>query len=67
VDNKFDLSYGLYLYAWPIQNLLIMHFRSISPWVLSGLALTASSLVAFMSWTFVEKPCMKLKSRFAQA
>jgi peptidoglycan/LPS O-acetylase OafA/YrhL len=67
VDNKFDLSYGLYLYAWPIQNLLIMHFRSISPWVLSGLALAASSLVAFMSWTFVEKPCMKLKSRFAQA
>lgn len=58
---RVDLSYGVYLYAWPIQK-LILHVR---PDV--GLAvhvlLTAllACLAAWGSWTFVEKPMLRFK------
>jgi peptidoglycan/LPS O-acetylase OafA/YrhL len=33
--NKTDLSYGIYLYAWPIQSTIAFFSdRSINPWAL---------------------------------
>jgi peptidoglycan/LPS O-acetylase OafA/YrhL len=55
-----DISYGLYLYAWPIQNLVIWTNRSVNPWLVSCITLLAASLVAYASWTLVEKPCLRL-------
>ena len=58
-----DISYGSYLYAWPIQKLLILWIPTI------GLFLhtVASSVLAmcggWLSWTFVESRFMKLKAR----
>jgi peptidoglycan/LPS O-acetylase OafA/YrhL len=67
--NRVDLSYGLYLYAWPIQSLTLRICRSlwadkpIEPWILSGLSLLATGIVAYGSWTLIEKPCLRLASR----
>jgi peptidoglycan/LPS O-acetylase OafA/YrhL len=61
IDNKFDLSYGLYLYAWPIQNLLIWRFHILSPWLLFVGAMIAAAVLAYASWTLVESPCMRLR------
>lgn len=64
IGSKVDLSYGIYLYAWPIQNLLIWHYRQISPWLLFALSASIASTCAYASWTFIESPALKLKWRY---
>jgi peptidoglycan/LPS O-acetylase OafA/YrhL len=59
-NNKADISYGLYLYAWPIQNLIIWTSRDINPWILCFMTLLGASLLAYLSWTFVERPALQL-------
>ncbi len=61
IGSRNDLSYGIYLYAWPIQNLLIWHFRQISPWLLVVLTVPLASACAFGSWICVERPFLNLK------
>lgn len=58
-----DLSYGVYLYAFPIQQLTEHYFSIREPFVLFLVALPATVLCAWLSWTFVESPCLALKSR----
>jgi len=60
--NRFpDFSYGLYLYAWPVQQFIVSRVPGITP---SGLFAT-SAAVAFcagiLSWYAIEKPALKLK------
>jgi peptidoglycan/LPS O-acetylase OafA/YrhL len=63
VDNKVDLSYGIYLYAWPIQQIIICYHRNISQFLLTGMTLVIASALAYVSWTVVERPFMELKKR----
>jgi peptidoglycan/LPS O-acetylase OafA/YrhL len=58
-DNKADISYGLYLYAWPIQNLIVWNDRTINPWLLCCMSILGASLLGYASWTLVEKPMMR--------
>lgn len=62
-----DLSYGIYLYGWPTQKLLIWYFPSITPWPLFAVALAVSCGCGWLSWTLVESPCLRLKRRAAPA
>lgn len=62
--NKTDLSYGIYLYAWPIQKVLITQLPRITPTELSFATLIVCIILAYASWTLVEKPCLSMKSRF---
>ena len=62
-DPSADLSYGVYLYGWPVQQAL--HALWPGP---SGLALLAPALaltlpVAALSWYGVERPALALKAR----
>lgn len=55
-----DYSYGLYIYAWPIQQILSSHptGQAVKLFLLSyPLAL----LVSIASWHFIEGPCLRLK------
>lgn len=56
-----DISYGLYLYGWPVQKLLFWYWPSLSPWAVFPLSLAASAALGFVSWHIVEKPSLKLK------
>jgi peptidoglycan/LPS O-acetylase OafA/YrhL len=59
-----DLSYGVYVYAFPIQQLLIIcGLGIINPIVFAIIAAIATLPLAALSWFFVEKPAMSLKSR----
>ena len=61
-----DFSYGLYLYAFPVQQLLLLHIGSrISPYSLFILALVATAPLAAASWFLVEQPFLKRKLHFA--
>lgn len=57
-----DLSYGLYLYAWPMQQVVV----ALMPPGSSYAALTAASLavvlpLSWLSWRFVERPALARK------
>jgi peptidoglycan/LPS O-acetylase OafA/YrhL len=55
-----DLSYGLYLYAFPIQQTLVFFFASyLSPMTLTLLAWPAAHACAWLSWHLVEAPALR--------
>ncbi|MCJ2135999.1 acyltransferase [Methylobacterium sp. J-026] len=56
-----DPSYGLYLYAWPIQNLLVARVPGISPWTEAALALAAAIPLGLLSWYLVERPALRYR------
>ncbi len=57
-----DLSYGIYLYGWPIQKLLIFYVHGISPWLVIPLTIVLAGYFALVSWYVIEKPSLTLKS-----
>ena len=61
--KKADLSYGIYLYGWPIQQLTIFYLgRSLHPYLLTLIVLPLSCLCAAVSWYCVESPFLRLKN-----
>lgn len=58
-----DLSYGIFLSAWPVQQLVI-HFGLASTWLGVGLLSTIGSIgVALLSWHLLEKRVLSFKDR----
>lgn len=57
-----DISYGLYLYGWPLQKLLLWYFPAASVWLLLAATAGLASLAGYVSWQWVEAPWLK-KSR----
>jgi peptidoglycan/LPS O-acetylase OafA/YrhL len=64
IFNKTDLSYGIYLYAWPVQKILIALCRGIGPYELFVFTSLICVVLAYLSWRLVEKPCLDLKSLY---
>jgi len=65
VGRKVDISYGVYLLAWPVQKLLIWSDPEISPWLVFIATTAIAGFLALGSWLLVEKPCLNLKAAFA--
>ena len=61
-----DFSYGMYLYAFPIQQLLVMNNAgSMNPYLLFVLAWPLSVLAGVLSWYVVERPFLR-RARIAK-
>lgn len=59
---RVDLSYGIYLYAWPVQQMLVQASgAALNPHTLSAWALIGSAALAWCSWSYVERPFLALK------
>jgi peptidoglycan/LPS O-acetylase OafA/YrhL len=67
VNSSTDISYGVYLYGWPIQNSLIYYFRDISPWTLTLATLGMATILGFLSWRWVESPFLAPRKGRASA
>jgi len=67
VGRTVDLSYGVYLYAWPVQSLLVWYFPGISPWTVFVESTLICSIIAFGSWQLIEKPFLRLKPSFSKS
>jgi peptidoglycan/LPS O-acetylase OafA/YrhL len=58
-----DISYGLYVYAFPIQQTVIYNFTSIGPWTLFAVALPITAFAGWISWHVIEKRALALKGK----
>jgi peptidoglycan/LPS O-acetylase OafA/YrhL len=59
-----DLSYGTYIYASPIQQLLaVCGLSGLNPLLFFAISTTVTLPLATLSWFLVEKPSQSLKSR----
>jgi peptidoglycan/LPS O-acetylase OafA/YrhL len=59
-----DLSYGVYIYAFPIQQLLAMSgLVGLNPFAFFVVSVAATLPLAALSWFLIEKPALSLKSR----
>lgn len=57
-----DLSYGVYLYGWPVQQLVRMVSPDDTPWVTLVLCLPPTLACAWLSHRFIEAPALRLKA-----
>ena len=58
-----DLSYGIYIYAWPAKQ-LVLHYSLASTWYgVGSLATLIAIMSAFASWHLAEKWALTLKDR----
>jgi peptidoglycan/LPS O-acetylase OafA/YrhL len=66
-NNLPDVSYGVYLYGWPVQKLFLWYFPLMSPWLLFPLSCIACLLLGTMSWYAIEGPCLRFKPQARSA
>jgi peptidoglycan/LPS O-acetylase OafA/YrhL len=63
-----DLSYGLYIYGWPIEQCVIYFNGGTAPWwTVFGISVAAAVPTAFLSWHAIEKRCRWRSRRSARA
>lgn len=60
--ERTDLSYGTYLFGFPIQQALICATSGRNPWFVFAMSMPAVLGAAFLSWNLVEKRFLRLKS-----
>jgi len=60
-----DPSYGIYLYAFPLQQLIIYWYRP-STLVLFVASTIGAFVFGYLSWIFIEKKALALKQYFLQ-
>jgi len=64
VRLKRDLSYGVYIYAWPLQQLLAMAgATALGVTVYFATTLLPLFVLAFLSWTLIEAPALRRRAR----
>lgn len=62
LGRRNDISYGIYIYAFPIQQLTVLLLGTSGGWTLNALAALVFTLPwALASWFWVERPAMLLR------
>jgi peptidoglycan/LPS O-acetylase OafA/YrhL len=60
INNENDISYGTYLYAWPVTKLLFWWWPQCSLVLATAVVFVFACLCGWLSWKFVEKPALVL-------
>ncbi len=63
IGTKNDISYGVYLYAWPIQMLIVQRYPEISPILMTLITMACVAVLGYLSWIYIEQPFIKMKKR----
>jgi peptidoglycan/LPS O-acetylase OafA/YrhL len=59
-----DISYGVYIYAFPIEQLAVQFLGArVNPLLVLLIALPATVVLASLSWRLIERRCLDLKRR----
>jgi len=64
ITNRYDLSYGTYVFGWPVAQMLMVIVPGLSIAALTGATLALVLPLALLSWVFVERPALTLKYHF---
>lgn len=60
-----DISYGLYIYGWPVAQTILLAFPEIGPIGLAMASLSITAMIAALSWQLVEQPALGLRTELA--
>ena len=63
LDHWGDISYGLYIYAFPIQQMIANIIPDVQPISMFMLSAVVTVTLALLSWHLVEKPALKMKGK----
>lgn len=64
--EKYDLSYGIYIYSFPVGQLLVSILGIRDPWLLLIVNLAMAALLALLSWIYIEKPALRKKTQASE-
>lgn len=66
LTHRGDLSYGVYIYAFPVQQMFVpISNQTAIPWLTNvALSVPVTFALAALSWHFVEHPALALKGLF---
>lgn len=59
-----DYSYGIYIYAWPVQQTIVTTIPNISATPMALISFCITLALAYLSWNLVEKKCLRLKNKY---
>lgn len=63
INNANDISYGVYLYAWPVGKLLLWYWPAMPIWLCIAANWLIACVLGWLSWHLVEKRAMALFTR----
>lgn len=68
IGRRNDISYGMYIYAFPVQQLLVVSgiCQPAGPELSAVLAVALTLPFAWASWRLIERPCNRMAARFAR-
>jgi peptidoglycan/LPS O-acetylase OafA/YrhL len=58
INNENDISYGVYLYAWPVTKLILWYWPDMNIVLVGVLTLIGAAGMGAVSWHLLEKPIM---------
>lgn len=61
-----DYSYGIYIFAYPVQLLLFQRLPKLSPLELFAATVPITLTLSMASWHLIEKPCLSMRRQTAQ-
>lgn len=63
LDGFGDISYGLYLFGWPVEQVVRVALGDKATWWgVFGLSLPVAALLGYLSWHLLEKHALKLQT-----
>lgn len=66
LTNRIDLSYGVYIFGWPVMQAVLRWHPDIGLPGLEACSLAAVLVLAAGSWFLVEKPCLSRRAAVAE-
>lgn len=63
INNKNDISYGVYLYAWPVTKVVQWNFPTLPILAVDMIVLIASISLGWLSWLAIERPVVRIVKR----
>jgi peptidoglycan/LPS O-acetylase OafA/YrhL len=65
LELKEDISYGVYIYGWPVAQTLVTLLPGVTPFELATLSIVCTLPIARASWSLIERPALPLRSKVA--
>ncbi|MCB2425571.1 acyltransferase family protein [Methylophaga pinxianii] len=66
IERYGDYSYGMYIYAFPVQQSVIALKADVNVYELNLLSFPVIAFLSFLSWHLIEKKSLRLKGLFSQ-